>query len=84
MFALIIHVFVSLFAVTNPIGNVPIFLALTEGYDAKERTTLARKAAVLSFLILIAFLIFGEFIFRLFVINIHALPFLFSELPTTC
>ena len=29
--------------------------------------------AVLSFLILIAFLIFGEFIFRLFDINIHAL-----------
>lgn len=73
MFAFIIHVFVSLFAVTNPIGNVPIFLALTEGYEAKERTALARKAAILSFLILIAFLIFGEFIFRLFDINIHAL-----------
>jgi len=73
VFAFIIHVFVSLFAVTNPIGNVPIFLALTEGYEAKERTALARKAAILSFLILIAFLIFGEFIFRLFDINIHAL-----------
>lgn len=73
MFSFIIHVFVSLFAVTNPIGNVPLFLALTEGYQAEERTALARKAAILSFLILIAFLIFGEFIFRLFAINIHAL-----------
>ena len=45
MFSFIIHVFVSLFAVTNPIGNVPLFLALTEGYQAEERTALARKAA---------------------------------------
>ncbi|WFA04647.1 NAAT family transporter [Bacillus sp. HSf4] len=72
MFSSIIHVFVSLFAVTNPIGNVPIFLALTEGYQAEERTVLARRAATLSFLIMIGFLLFGELIFQVFDINIHA------------
>ncbi|MET1176168.1 MarC family protein, partial [Paenibacillus amylolyticus] len=59
MFSFIIHVFISLFAVSNPIGNVPIFLSLTEGYSEKERTAIARKASVLSFIILAAFLIFG-------------------------
>jgi len=73
MFSFIIHVFISLFAVSNPIGNVPIFLSLTEGYSEKERTAIARKASVLSFIILAAFLIFGHLIFKLFDINIHAL-----------
>lgn len=50
MFSFIVHVFISLFAVSNPIGNVPIFLTLTEGYTAAERKAIARKAAILSFL----------------------------------
>lgn len=52
MFSFIVHVFISLFAVSNPIGNVPIFLTLTEGYTAAERKAIARKAAILSFFIL--------------------------------
>lgn len=55
MFSFIVHVFISLFAVSNPIGNVPIFLTLTEGYTAAERKAIARKAAILSFFILAAF-----------------------------
>lgn len=62
-----------LFAVSNPIGNVPIFLTLTEGYTAAERKAIARKAAILSFFILAAFLVFGHLIFKLFDINIYAL-----------
>ncbi|MGB9943546.1 MarC family protein, partial [Bacillus subtilis] len=48
MFSFIVHVLISLFAVSNPIGNVPIFLTLTEGYTAAERKAIARKAAILS------------------------------------
>ncbi|MEC0453475.1 NAAT family transporter [Bacillus subtilis] len=73
MFSFIVHVLISLFAVSNPIGNVPIFLTLTEGYTAAERKAIARKAAILSFFILAAFLVFGHLIFKLFDINIHAL-----------
>ncbi|MFD0127458.1 NAAT family transporter, partial [Bacillus subtilis] len=73
MFSFIVHVLISLFAVSNPIGNVPIFLTLTEGYTAAERKAIARKAAILSFFILAAFLFFGHLIFKLFDINIHAL-----------
>lgn len=73
MFSFIIHIFVSLFAVSNPIGNVPVFITLTKGCTAKERTAIAHKAVILSFFILTAFLIFGQLIFKLFDINIHAL-----------
>ncbi|BBP92353.1 hypothetical protein BsIDN1_59710 [Bacillus safensis] len=73
MISFMIHVVVSLFAVSNPIGNVPLFITLTEGYTEKERSQTAKKAIVVSFIILIAFLLAGRLIFKLFGIDIHAL-----------
>lgn len=73
MISFMIHVIVSLFAVSNPIGNVPLFITLTEGYSEQERSQTAKKAIVVSFMILIAFLLAGRLIFKLFGIDIHAL-----------
>ncbi|WP_353854547.1 NAAT family transporter [Bacillus sp. Bos-x628] len=73
MISFMIHVVVSLFAVSNPIGNVPLFITLTEGYTDKERSQTAKKAIVVSFIILFAFLLAGRLIFKLFGIDIHAL-----------
>lgn len=73
LISFMIHVIVSLFAVSNPIGNVPLFITLTEGYSEKERSQTAKKAIVVSFMILIAFLLAGRLIFKLFGIDIHAL-----------
>ncbi|OLP65259.1 hypothetical protein BACPU_17940 [Bacillus pumilus] len=73
MISFMIHVVVSLFAVSNPLGNVPLFLTLTEGYTDQERSQTAKKAIVVSFIILIAFLLAGRLIFKLFGIDIHAL-----------
>ncbi|PAC67185.1 hypothetical protein CGS27_28995, partial [Enterobacter cloacae] len=73
MISFMIHVIVSLFAVSNPIGNVPLFITLTEGYSEIERSQTAKKAIVVSFMILIAFLLAGRLIFKLFGIDIHAL-----------
>ncbi|MDM5299495.1 NAAT family transporter [Bacillus pumilus] len=73
MISFMIHVVVSLFAVSNPLGNVPLFLTLTEGYTDQERSQTAKKAIVVSFIILIAFHLAGRLIFKLFGIDIHAL-----------
>jgi multiple antibiotic resistance protein len=70
--ATIIHALAGIFAVMNPIGNVPIFLSLTDDYTADERRATARKAIVASFLILLGFLVLGHFIFQLFGITVAA------------
>ena len=38
--------FSSLFALINPIGNVPIFITLTENYTQKERSVIALKSII--------------------------------------
>jgi multiple antibiotic resistance protein len=70
--AAVIHALAGLFAVMNPIGNVPIFLSLTGGSTAAERRATARRAVLASFAILAAFLVLGHFIFELFGITVAA------------
>ncbi|MCF8566750.1 MarC family protein [Alicyclobacillus tolerans] len=72
MVAYFIHSLISIFAVMNPLGIMPTFLALTSGYSADEQRHTARKAVVNSFFILLAFLIFGSVILNLFSITINA------------
>ena len=68
----IIHALAGIFAVMNPIGNVPIFLSLTSESTVPERRATARKAIVAAFLILFGFLVLGHFIFELFGITVAA------------
>ena len=63
--------FSSLFALINPIGIVPIFIAMTEEYTKKEKDVVALKAIIFSFFILVLFAIIGEFIFSFYNITIH-------------
>ena len=63
--------FSSLFTLINPIGIVPIFIAMTEEYTKKERDIIAFKSIVFSFFILVLFGIIGEFIFSFYNITIH-------------
>ncbi len=72
MTAYTIHAIVSIFAVMNPLGTMPTFLALTGGYSTVEQRHIARKAVVASFFILLLFLLLGHFIFQLFGITIDA------------
>ena len=64
--------FSSLFALINPIGNVPIFITLTENYTQKERSVIALKSIIFSFIVLIIFAMIGELIFSFYGITIHA------------
>ena len=63
--------FSSLFTLINPIGIVPIFISITEGYTKRERDIIALKSVIFSFFILVSFGIIGDFIFSFYHITIH-------------
>jgi len=65
-------VFMGLFAIMNPFANIPIFLGLVSDYSNKERRAIAQKASYVAFLILLAFVILGKYIFSFFGITIPA------------
>lgn len=67
-----VTVFTAFFAITNPIGNVPIFMSLTEGADQKEKERINKKAIYVAFFIVLTFILLGKFIFQLFNITIPA------------
>ena len=60
MLDLLVPAFVTLFVIIDPIGLSPLFIALTNGMSEAERTRVGRRALLLSFLLLLAFGLFGE------------------------
>ncbi len=52
--------FVFFFAVIDPIGTVPVFLAVTQDYDARARRRIAMIATLVSAAVLLFFVVGGE------------------------
>lgn len=65
-------VFMSFFAVMNPIANTPIFLGLTEGENKESKKKIAKTATFAAFIIVVSFVIAGKYIFELFGLTIPA------------
>ena len=65
-----ITVFTAIFAIVDPIGNIPIFYTLTERFTREERIRIAKKAVIAATLTLFVFGIIGNYIFMLFSITI--------------
>ena len=65
-------VFVSFFAIMNPIANTPIFLGLVEGESKESKKKIARTATITAFLIVVSFIIAGKYIFEIFGLTIPA------------
>lgn len=65
-------VFMGFFAIMNPIANTPIFLGLAEGEDKEGKKEIAKTASITAFIIVLAFIIAGKYIFELFGITIPA------------
>lgn len=65
-------VFTGFFAIMNPIANTPIFLGLVGGMNKAEKKKIAKKASITAFIIVVAFIILGKFIFEMFGITIPA------------
>lgn len=61
--------FASFFTLTNPLGTMPVFLTMTNGLDEEQRARIVMRATVISFFILIAFTITGQFLFSFFGIS---------------
>ncbi|MCA9027261.1 MAG: MarC family protein [Planctomycetaceae bacterium] len=52
--------FIFFLAVIDPVGTVPVFLAVTRGYDGQHKRRIAIRAALISASILMFFVIAGE------------------------
>jgi multiple antibiotic resistance protein len=58
----ILAVFITFFAVIDPIGTVPVFLAVTAQYDQKTKRRVALLATIVSACVLLFFLVVGEIV----------------------
>ena len=54
--------FVTLWVVIDPIGTIPVFVAVTAGIDGTKHTRIAVQAALLAFCVLMFFLIAGQYL----------------------
>jgi multiple antibiotic resistance protein len=68
----ILSTFIFFFAVIDPIGTVPVFIAVTGRFDEKTKTRIAIKAAAVAALILVFFVVAGEVILRAMSISLPA------------
>lgn len=64
--------FIFFFAVIDPIGSVPVFIAVTSQYDDKAKRVIAVKATLVAALILLFFVVAGEVILTSMAIPLSA------------
>jgi multiple antibiotic resistance protein len=69
-FGVIVLVVAALLPIVDPLGSVPIFIALTPGADADTRAWLARRVAINSFALLVGALIVGSLILHIFGLSV--------------
>ncbi len=58
----LLAVFITFFAVIDPIGTIPVFIAVTDQYDAKTKRRVALIATFVSACVLLFFLVVGEIV----------------------
>ena len=57
---ILVGAFATLFVIIDPVGLAPLFVALTQGMDQRERRAIAARACVVGFGVLLLFGIVGE------------------------
>ena len=65
--------FPAVFFIMDPLGLLPIFVAITATDTPEKRQRTARRATLMAFGLMTFFTIFGGFVFKLFGISIGAL-----------
>ncbi len=70
---LVARSFVAMFVMLDPVGSVPIFLALTKGSTAAERRRSAAQASAVAAGVIVAFALFGQQLLDLLGIGLPAL-----------
>jgi len=66
-------VFVTLVVIMDPVGTIPLFLALTSGRSGRARRRLAWQAVLVAVGVIAAFALFGQQILRYLGITVPAL-----------
>ena len=65
-------VFVTVFALVDPLGALPFFVALTDGFSDVDRSIVVRRAVLVLGSILAVFAVVGEFLFAAFGLTLAA------------
>ena len=58
----IITTFIFFFAVIDPVGTIPVFIAVTKSCEARKKNKIAVKAVIVATIVLMFFLVAGEVI----------------------
>ncbi len=68
MFQLALYgaIIVTVFAIVDPIGTLPFFVSLTEGFDDADRNVVLRRAVLVMASVLTVFALLGRFLFAAF------------------
>jgi len=65
--------FVTLFVITDPIGNAPIFVAITRNLTPRERQRAELRAVLAAGALILGFAVFGELILRYLHVSLGSL-----------
>lgn len=65
-------VFTSFFTLINPISAMPVFLGLTSDMDQSDKIAIAKRAMVVTLIILLVFAFSGQLLFRIFNISVDS------------
>jgi multiple antibiotic resistance protein len=65
--------FVTMLVILDPVGNVPVFLALTKDHDARRRRRASLEATAVAASVILVFAAFGQQILQLLGISLQAL-----------
>jgi len=64
--------FTSLFTLINPLGTMPVFMAMTSELTVDQRNKTAKKASVVALFTIIAFALTGQLLFNFFGISVNS------------
>lgn len=71
--SILLATFTALFSVVNPLGSMPLFVAMTQNADKKHRNSQALRASIYMAAILIVFFLAGTYILNFFGITLDGL-----------
>lgn len=68
----LINTFLLIFAVTDPLGSIPVYLEATKHFNKKQKKKIAINASITAFLILLFFIVVGQIILEGMDISLEA------------
>jgi multiple antibiotic resistance protein len=63
---------IALLIIVDPLGNIPLFITMTEGMNYKEKRRVFNLASIAAFILLLIFAIIGHSLLTLFGISLYS------------